>query len=141
MDKSSPLYWNNIKVRFWRKVNKQPGDGCWLWTASTDKDGYGQFRIGKRIRRAHRLSYEWEHGDCPEYLDHFKCYTRECVRPSHLKPTTNEENIKNRDPRKMISRPRMQVSHTRVLENREDGEYLVVTKVYKLLACTPSRML
>ena len=33
----------NDLERFWSKVSKQP-TGCWEWTGSLDKSGYGNFR-------------------------------------------------------------------------------------------------
>lgn len=32
--------------RFLNKVDSRGPDECWEWTASTDKDGYGQFSLG-----------------------------------------------------------------------------------------------
>jgi DNA adenine methylase len=39
--------------RFWAKVDTS-GD-CWLWTASTDRYGYGQLTVEKRHRMAHHM--------------------------------------------------------------------------------------
>jgi len=45
--------------RFWSKCTKT--DKCWVWTASTDKDGYGKMsykRFGRALTfRASRLAY------------------------------------------------------------------------------------
>lgn len=83
--------------RFWEKVAKS--DGCWLWTASLDKRGYGQFGVGTRERsktvRAHRFAYEDAVGPIPEglTLDHL-CGQHACVRPSHLEPVTTQINTR-----------------------------------------------
>jgi len=87
--------------RFWEKVNKNgqipehnPELGhCWEWTASTDKKGYGLFRLNERIKRAHILSYRFAKGEIPEgyTLDHL-CLRTWCVNPNHLEAITRKEN-------------------------------------------------
>ena len=81
--------------RFWEKVDKT-GD-CWLWMAACVSGGYGQFRHGGKRVIAHRLAFEWEHGEIPEGLqvDH-RCHDRRCVRPEHLRLVTNAQNGQNR---------------------------------------------
>ncbi len=70
------------KERFWSKVDTT-GD-CWLWMGATHL-GYGKFWLERRQRRAHRVSYEWEHGPVGEGLevDHL-CHNPACVKPGHL---------------------------------------------------------
>ena len=81
--------------RFWEKVDKT-GE-CWLWTAYCTHAGYGRFGYGGNMVRAHRLSYEWAHGEIPEgmQVDH-RCHSRNCVRPDHLRLVTNAQNHQNR---------------------------------------------
>jgi len=72
------------------------GDGCWEWQAHKVTAGYGGFRIGvNKHALAHRLAYELLVGPIPNGLvtDHL-CRNRACVRPDHLEPVTNLENIK-----------------------------------------------
>jgi hypothetical protein len=78
--------------RFWAKVDDS-GE-CWLWTASLDPCGYGQFFYDGRPRKAHRVAYESECGPIPAglELDHL-CKTRHCVRISHLEAVTHRENL------------------------------------------------
>lgn len=81
--------------RFMDKVDIQDGDdGCWLWTASTNRTGYGEFflkDLGKVT--AHRQSYRHYIGPIPDgkMLDHL-CRTRNCVNPRHLEPVSGHEN-------------------------------------------------
>lgn len=82
----------NAVDRFSEKV--RTGPGCWEWTASKTENGYGHFRLDGRLVLAHRLAYEWLVGPIPVglTLDHL-CRVRHCVRPDHLEPVTNRENI------------------------------------------------
>lgn len=69
--------------------------GCHVWTAAKDKDGYGQFRDGKRVRQAHVYRWEIENGPLPKgfEIDH-QCRNRACVNLQHLEKVTHEENMK-----------------------------------------------
>lgn len=79
--------------RFWEKVDRS-GD-CWVWTASlVQGSGYGQFRVGDKVRKAHVVAYEMMVGPVPDALtlDHV-CRNRACVNPSHLEPVPLVENL------------------------------------------------
>lgn len=81
--------------KFWAKVDKTAGEnGCWIWTGSKLKTGYGTLGINKMNVLAHRLSYELNVGPIPEgmTIDH-KCRNRSCVNPDHLEPVTMYENV------------------------------------------------
>lgn len=85
----------STEERFWSKVDKS-GE-CWIWTASCNQYGYGQFRHGGKVVLAHRLAFEWANGGIPEGLqaDH-RCHQRNCVRPDHMRLVTHAENGQNR---------------------------------------------
>lgn len=74
--------------RFWEKVEKTPR--CWLWTASKDPGGYGQFEGTK----AHLWAYRLLVGPIPNgfELDH-ACRNRACVYPGHLGLATHRVNV------------------------------------------------
>lgn len=84
-----------VEERFWSKVDKT-GD-CWIWTASCTTKGYGKIRREGKLVLAHRLAFEWVHGEIPEgmQVDH-RCFHRNCVRPDHLRLVTNAQNGQNR---------------------------------------------
>jgi hypothetical protein len=95
--------------RFWSKVQKSPDpNGCWIWTAHLQPNGYGTFHIGsrldkkRRVVRAHRFAYELTNGPIAEGMD--ICHScdnryppgdvsyRRCVRPDHLFQDTRKAN-------------------------------------------------
>lgn len=79
--------------------NMAPGPGgCWLWTRSRDRDGYGWASLHNRTYQAHRLVYTLAVGPVPAglVLDHL-CRVRHCVRPLHMEPVTNRENLARGD--------------------------------------------
>ena len=88
-------------TRFWSKVDKdgpipahRPELGpCWMWTAYTDRKGYGQFRLNGKTINAHRWPYEQAHGQIPDGLqpDHL-CRNPPCVRDDHLEAVTSAVN-------------------------------------------------
>lgn len=64
--------------------------GCWLWSGSIAKNGYG--RIGPKL--AHRVMYERIVGDIMSHLeiDHL-CNNKSCVNPMHLEQVTHLQNM------------------------------------------------
>lgn len=71
--------------------------GCWEWTGTIAKNGYGILGVGGRGGKkvyAHRASYEIFSGKIPFGLeiDHL-CRNRECVNPEHLEAVTRRINI------------------------------------------------
>ncbi len=84
--------------RFEEKYEPEPNSGCWLWIASLDGKGYGQFPKGKEFGRgnvrAHRAAYEIYRGPIPKgmELDHL-CRVKTCVNPAHLEPVPHQVNM------------------------------------------------
>jgi HNH endonuclease len=94
--------------RFLVKVAFGDPGGCWLWTGQVNESGYGHFRRRDgRTVKAHRFAYETARGPIPEglTLDHL-CGRPRCVRPTHLEPVTNAENLRRRHARQRAARTR-----------------------------------
>jgi hypothetical protein len=73
-------------------------DGCWLWTGSTLKNGYGNLMgTDGRNQYAHRVAHVLFIGPIPEgyEVDHL-CRVRNCVKPAHLEAVTRQENLRRR---------------------------------------------
>lgn len=84
---------NNL-IRFTKFIQLDILTGCWNWTGSINKDGYGNFSIKHKNIRAHRFSYVYWNG-CIQttlVLNHI-CRNRKCVNPEHLEQVTVKENI------------------------------------------------
>lgn len=83
--------------RFMRAIRVNPMTGCWEWTRSLHKGGYGQFRdpAYPGVFSAHRWAYVHFVGPVPDglELDHL-CRNRPCANPDHLDPVTHAENMR-----------------------------------------------
>lgn len=68
-------------------------NGCWLWTASLNKAGYGIIWQDRKMSLVHRVSLELAGRPVPEGLvtDHL-CRVRRCFNPEHLEAVTQREN-------------------------------------------------
>ncbi|MEB0303844.1 hypothetical protein QN345_00625 [Cryobacterium sp. 10I1] len=88
-------------ARFTAKIdtrNAADADECDVWTGALSSEGYGNFRVGKHIVRAHRVAYIVKFGEVPDglFLDHVwpVCKYRFCVNEWHLEPVNNTENTR-----------------------------------------------
>lgn len=84
--------------RFWARVKKLPGNGCWEWQGRIEKNGYARIRLENSRERVlvHRLSYELTVGSIPKgKLVLHDCDNRRCVRSSHLFIGTQKNNMED----------------------------------------------
>lgn len=90
-----------LKVTYLAKANPRFDDlvrveflGCHHWTGSKNPRGYGKFRLGRRVVKAHRFAYERTKGFIPDgiQVDHV-CRVPPCVNPDHLQLVTQQQNL------------------------------------------------
>jgi len=82
------------------RIHRSP-DGCWIWTGTLDRTGYGRLNVGRHddgrrlSQAAHRFVWEQTRGPIEPglVLDH-RCRTRACVNPDHLEPVEHLENLR-----------------------------------------------
>lgn len=74
-------------------------DACWLWKGAKHGTGYGSFRHGGKIRRAHHVSFELYKGPLPKLGNRsgdlvvmHSCDNDMCVNPDHLLIGTKRQN-------------------------------------------------
>lgn len=69
--------------------------GCWIWTRSIGRNGYGIIRDRRKQLLAHRVSYCIAIGPiaAEHELDHL-CRVRRCVNPAHLEPVSHTTNVR-----------------------------------------------
>ena len=86
-----------LAERFWEKVDVGSPSECWEWTAAKDKCGYGVIKVARKMKKAHRVSYELNNGLITQGLDALhSCHNPGCVNPSHIRIGTNAENVKDK---------------------------------------------
>lgn len=100
-EKVSTLYYRDGRAKF-----SKDQYGCWLWTGSLTKTGYGRTgNHSKQSRIAHRQVYIDHHCPIPEgyEIDH-KCGIPRCVNPEHLEAVTHLENCRRSAEREKLKK-------------------------------------
>lgn len=71
--------------------------GCWEWSKSRNKAGYGVTWDGASTKLAHRLMWERLHGEAlGELILRHSCDNPPCINPAHLSPGTHADNVQDR---------------------------------------------
>ena len=82
----------SAEERFWAKVQSGPSGECWPWTAGTDDNGYGIFRVQAgsfglstaRNLKAHRVAFFLVRGRWPEPMGLHGCDNPPCCNAENL---------------------------------------------------------
>jgi hypothetical protein len=118
----------NFADRFWRKVERQGPDDCWLWTGGTNSRGRGLMHLrwegGKNVRRhASLVAWELTHGPVPDGLQVcHNCPSGDqslCCNPAHLFLGTQYDNIHDcihKSRRNAFGRQRLHPPHVREIK-------------------------
>lgn len=95
MSMGSDLNDSRLHARFWTYVHPNEQTGCWEWTGTKRRRGYGKFRLNLVDYVAHRFAYENLVGTIPAgmQIDHL-CRVTGCVNPAHLEPVSQQENMR-----------------------------------------------
>ncbi len=82
-----------VHARLYGRAERVAG-GCWNFMGYKDHAGYGRIVVDGKLRPAHCVSYELEHGPIPEGLEiNHLCRNRACVNPEHLEAVSHRVNI------------------------------------------------
>lgn len=81
-------------MSIWNNVRRMKLSGCWLWTASKSRTGYGLASYKGKTWLAHRASWTATNGAIPEgKLVLHKCDVRACINPDHLFLGSYKDNM------------------------------------------------
>ena len=83
--------------RLLNKIEIDSNTGCWLWQGGKNNLGYGMIRDDKKMRTAHRVSYE-EHSQTKipsNLVVMHSCDTPHCINPQHLSLGTRKDNTQD----------------------------------------------
>jgi hypothetical protein len=78
------------------KIDMRLPFDCWPWLGAKNSNGYGQLRVGRTMRYAHRLALIYIAGQpipAGMEVDHL-CRNRRCCNPDHLELVTHAENVR-----------------------------------------------
>jgi hypothetical protein len=86
-----------LSVRLCEKVKPDEASGCWHFSGSKDRLGYGTIGYDGKVIKAHRAAWMIANGPIPPTLHVLhKCDTPSCVNPDHLWLGTHDENMRDK---------------------------------------------
>ena len=82
-----------VADRFWEKVDRREAGECWPWKANFCRSGlpYGQMRVGRTQKMAHRISWEMHLG--PVLRAYLSAITA-TIRPASIRPIFSSEHTR-----------------------------------------------
>jgi len=115
--------------------SKEDENGCWVWQNSLDTRGYGQAYDGKKVRKAHRMSYEAYNGDLEEFINFqvskvvmHSCDNPACVNPHHLSQGSQSSNMKDAATKGRLSRAKGGLNK---LSHLDDTQATFIRNLYR----------
>ena len=84
---------DEMNIEFYKSKSLIDDNGCWIWSGSRDRGGYGRINVGNVVQYVHRLTWALVNGDIPNGLS--SCHTCDrppCCNPSHLFLGTQKDN-------------------------------------------------
>lgn len=122
--------------RFMQRVRKNE-NGCWVWLASKDSDGYAHFSAeigGVKFRKGHRVAYAMFKGDPSGSLVCHTCDNPSCVNPDHLFLGSNGDNMKDKIAKGRARVPRGEESVHAILSEEQAQAILLDARPYLQIA-------
>lgn len=143
-----------VVARFWAKVSKdgpvpphRPELGpCWLWMASRNARGYGNFSVGlgvasRQLFCAHRVAVALDGRlatDDQDVCHH--CDNPRCVRPDHLFLGTRKENMEDMVAKGRQKKPSPTCGRGHLLDESNTYVYVSPGSVRRIcIACRKDR--
>jgi hypothetical protein len=127
-----------VKQRFWAKVIKKE-NGCWEWTGSHNRFGYGVVTVANIPHLAHRFGWMLTFGLIPDgsMLCH-RCNNPPCVNPAHLYVGDAETNAADMMRAGRWRNGRMRLTAAQVSEIRSlVDQGLTKVEIAKMFGVTP----
>jgi hypothetical protein len=138
----------DVRKRFWSKVDIKDLFDCWEWQASKDNDGYGNFRVEGKTKQSHRFAWELVYGKIPEGLLCLHiCNNPSCVNLSHLYLGTDQNNMDDKVKANRQSKLKGEQCGRSKLTNNDVVQILVLIKqgyknkdISKIFKVTPDNV-
>lgn len=87
---------DQLRNRFWGRVDRKSPDECWDWKLCRNRYGYGNFRHQKRTYIASRLAWLLTYGGPIDGMDVcHKCDNPGCCNPAHMFLGTRLDNMRD----------------------------------------------
>jgi hypothetical protein len=145
-------YSRSVAERFHKKYERVPFSGCWLWTGSTVRDGYGTLMLrcapNQKACQAHRASWLIHRGEIPVGLKVLhRCDVPACVNPEHLFLGSQRDNMLDMNAKGRRGKlPRRKLTESAVAEIRDTyvrsyGSLLAAAQKYGVSTMTIMRVL